>query len=108
MDFPIQNRVDQAETEVQHEAAVWLAGERRTGDDAIDLELEARFLDRLLQQHQQFAEGPGELVGVEAHLAGRAGEVTTGRLNLALEDRLESKRRVCTVPNSPACRADFT
>ena len=89
--------MDQPQAEVEHEAAVRLAGERRTGNDPIDLELESRRLDGLPQQLEQFAVGSRRLVGGEDVLPGRQGEVPALRLDLALEDGLEGEFRVGTL-----------
>ena len=89
MNFPVEDAMDDAEAEVEHEAAVRLAGEGSTRYDAIDLELEAWRLDGLPEQGQEFVESTRQLVGPKDVLAGLEREVPILRFDLALEDFTE-------------------
>ena len=92
-DLPVEDARDASLPQVQDEAAVGLAGEGDTLDQAVHLELESWRLDRLLQLLEQIVIGPAQLVCLEDPLAGRQGEVAVLRLDLALEDRAELELR---------------
>ena len=89
LDLPVEDARDAPAAQVQDEAAVRLAGEGHAVDKAVHLELEARRLDGLLEQLEQIAVGPAQLVRLEHPLAGRQGEVAVLRFDLTLEDRAE-------------------